>query len=363
MAVADCLARKIRSAEPLARGSSKTCTAVLDMTSKETRALSVKTFRYFNRNSPTSHQGAFSELLSTPSSSTETSPRTTESSGGYYRSKAKPNNCASRTIQIAILVLLTMSIFPHQAVCTPSPESQKWQTLRPGLESITTSVSGEFLFSSSILAVRASPITFQPKVFRAVEFGAPTASAKRVCQASGASACINANFFDEQHRPLGTVISRGIIHKNIHRGGGTLTGIFVATKNSLSIKHRKSFITENVLEAFQAGPRLIAHGHPVSGIKASSAQGALSILCIDSEKRIILAKIALSIFARYPSKIQSTLLQKPFNCIDALNLDGGSSSQLFAWGEQTPAKLDSSKVIDSPGLDMVPVVFALVARP
>ena len=360
MAVADCLLGSALSVQD----TNETRPIPLLITSKERHSLSGQPLRIPVTDSSISHQELPSGLLSPPPPPTrEACTRFSKSWGGHCLSKITSPPSVIRSIHVVILALLSISIWAHPAVCSPSPKSQQWQTLRPGLESITTSVSGEFLFSSSILAVRASPITFQPKVFRALEFGAPTASAKRVCQASGASACINANFFDEQHRPLGTVISRGIIHKRIHRGGGTLTGIFVATKNSFSIKHRKSFATENVLEAFQAGPRLIARGHPVSGIKTSSAQGALSILCIDSEKRIILAKIALSIFARYPSKIQSTLLQEPFNCIDALNLDGGSSSQLFAWGEQTQTKLDSLKVIDSPGLDMVPVVFALVERP
>jgi hypothetical protein len=364
MAVADCLLGNALSVGSLAQDTNETRSIALLIASKQRHSLSVRSLRIPVPGSYIYHQKAPLSLLPPPPPpSRKAFARFSKGWGAHCLSKIASIPPVIGPIQVAILALLSISIWPHPAACTPSPESQQWQTLRPGLESITTSVSGEFLFSSSILAIRASPITFQPKVFRAVEFGSPTASAKRVCQASGASACINANFFDEQHRPLGTVISRGIIHKNIHRGGGTLTGLFVAKKDIFAIKHRKNFATENVLEAFQAGPRLIARGHPVSGIKTSSAQGALSILCIDSEKRIILAKIALSIFARYPSKIQSTLLQEPFNCIDALNLDGGGSSQLFAWGDQTQIKLDPSKVIDSPGLDMVPVVFALVARP
>lgn len=280
----------------------------------------------------------------------------------------RPQSCVTANIRSWSKPCFLAYLFLAMAfTCTrkASGEQQSeygWRTLRPGLESINMSIAGDFLFSSSILAVRASPARFQPRVLRATEFGSPTSSVKRICQASGASACINANFFDEKRRPLGTVISRGIVHKNVHKGGGTLTGIFSATKNSVSITHRSEFSTQNSLEAFQAGPRLLSNGRSVTGIKASSAQGALSVLCIDDKQRIILAKIALSIFTQYPTKIQNTLRHAPFNCIEALNLDGGGSSQLFAWGQQNSSKLDSSTVIDSPGLDTVPVVFALVSR-
>lgn len=237
-----------------------------------------------------------------------------------------------------------------------------WRVLRPGLESIETSIQEGFIFSSTLTAVRASKDYFSPRVFRAAEFGPPSNSAKNICNLSGASACINANFFDEQRRPLGAVISRGIIHKKLHRKGGTLTGVFATTKDSFFIVHRSNFSPDKVLEAFQAGPRLISDGKAVPGIKTTSAQGALSIMCIDQRQDIILAKVALSFFTHYPSRIQQTLLDAPFNCVQALNLDGGSSSQLFATGASTPTESTPEITLDSPGRDMVPIIFALLPR-
>lgn len=249
-------------------------------------------------------------------------------------------------------------MLPHSYAETPiiSP----WRPLRPGMELIETKIHEGFLFSTTITAVRASPHYFRPKVFRASEFGPPSNSAKNICKLSGASACINANFFDEQRRPLGAVISRGIIHKKLHRKGGTLTGVFVTTKDSFFIVHRSDFSPNNVLEAFQAGPRLISDGQSITGIKTTSAQGALSILCIDESENIILAKVALSLFTRYPSHIQEALRKAPFKCFQALNLDGGSSSQLFASGASLSAEPLPETALDSPGRDVVPVIFALI---
>jgi hypothetical protein len=282
-----------------------------------------------------------------------------EERASWHRSSAAKKISLKHRGLSVLLSLVSYLLIPPDSYAEP-PTIPPWQLLRPGLESIETTIQEGFVFSSTISAVRASKDYFKPRVFRAAEFGPPANTARNICKLSGASACINANFFDEQRRPLGAVISRGIIHKKLHRKGGTLTGVFVTTKDSFFIVHRSNFSPDNVLEAFQAGPRLISDGKSVAGIKTTSAQGALSILCIDKTQDIILAKVALSFFTQYPRRIQETLRQAPFHCVQALNLDGGSSSQLFASGTSSPRESSRETTLDSPGRDMVPVIFALM---
>jgi uncharacterized protein YigE (DUF2233 family) len=195
-------------------------------------------------------------------------------------------------------------------------------------------------------------------VIRAAEYGWKKATVKALCRASGATACINSNFFDEQSKPLGTVISRGIQHNRPHNGGGVLTGVFYVTADTVGITHRSSFSAERVIEAAQAGPRLISEGAPVVGVKDSSTTTSVSLICLDNEQRIVLMKVALAIFSGSLKEIQGTLLRPELNCREALNLDGGGSSQLYL-SVSLSAHPGATREEDLPGRDEVPVALGL----
>jgi exopolysaccharide biosynthesis protein len=209
--------------------------------------------------------------------------------------------------------------------------------------------------------VRAAPNQFALRVIRAVEYGWKKASMKSMCKAAGASVCINSNFFDEQGKPLGVVISRGIQHQKTHNGGGTLTGVIFATSNKVTITHRSQFNPEKVIEAAQAGPRLISEGAPVVGVKDSSNPTNLSIACIDREARMLLIRVSLAMFGSSLREIQNLLLRPELGCFEALNFDGGGSSQMYISGD-IPGHQGATREEDFPGRDEVPVALGLFRR-
>jgi len=236
-----------------------------------------------------------------------------------------------------------------------------WESLSDGLEETHFQLTSAGLLSSSAVAVRADTSRFSPRVIRASEYNWKKASAQALCKAAGASVCINSNFFDEQGKPLGVVISRGIQHQKIHNGGGTLTGVFFVTTNGIGITHRGAFSAEKVLEAAQAGPRLISEGAPVIGVKESSSPTNLSVVCIDNERRVILMRVSLAMFGGSFREIQALLQRPELSCIEALNLDGGGSSQLYVSGG-VQGHQGATREEFLPGRDEVPVVLGLFPR-
>jgi hypothetical protein len=245
---------------------------------------------------------------------------------------------------------------------TPTtPPAIIWEPLAEGLEATHFQVASGALLSSSAAAVRASYARFTPRTIRAAEYGWKKATAQALCKASGASVCINSNFFDEQGKPLGVVISRGIQHHKLHSGGGTLTGVFFVTSDSVGIIHRSLFSAEKVIEAAQAGPRLISEGAPVVGVKDSSSATNISLVCIDAEKRVTFMRVTLAMFGASLRELQSVLLRPELGCIEALNFDGGGSSQLYISGG-IPGHEGATREEFLPGRDEVPVVLGLFAR-
>jgi hypothetical protein len=243
---------------------------------------------------------------------------------------------------------------------TPAP-AIVWEQLADGLEASHFQVSSSGLLASSAVAVRASNSSYVPRTIRASEYGWKKASAQMLCKASGAIACINSNFFDEQGKPLGVVISRGIQHNKVHNGGGTLTGVFFATSESVGVVHRSLFSAEKVLEAAQAGPRLISEGAPVVGVKDSASATNISLVCIEREKRVVLMRVSLAMFGGSLRELQTVLLRPELGCVEALNFDGGGSSQLYISGGVAGHE-GATREEFLPGRDEVPVVLGLFQK-
>lgn len=267
------------------------------------------------------------------------------------------------------LVLLWVGLStPTQAIFAQTAEPTStaapviiWEPLADGLEASHFQVAASPLLSSSAAAVRASFDRFVPRTIRAAEYGWKKATAQALCKASRASVCINSNFFDEQGKPLGVVISRGIQHQKVHSGGGTLTGVFFVTSDLVGITHRSLFSAEKVIEAAQAGPRLISEGAPVVGVKDSSIATNISLVCIDGERRVIFMRVSLAMFGGSLRELQSVLLRPELGCTDALNFDGGGSSQLYISGG-VPGHEGATREEFLPGRDEVPVVLGLFSR-
>jgi exopolysaccharide biosynthesis protein len=179
-----------------------------------------------------------------------------------------------------------------------------------------------------------------------------------LCQRSKAVACINANFFDEQHKPLGLVVSQGKMLSKMHRGGSTLTGIFQLDRSGIQILNRDNASPEKMVEAVQAGPRLISDYKPISWRGGNSNATRRSGVCIDKKNRFIMYVVASGVLGISPEELQKILSSPEVACKDALNLDGGGSSQMYFSGKVRGAPVDLKSIFVE-GSDHIPVALAL----
>ena len=133
---------------------------------------------------------------------------------------------------------------------------------------------------------------------------------------------INGGFFDTQDRPLGLRIKHHKVTNPLKRI--SWWGIFY-------IKDHKPYITSmshyknnsDIDMAIQTGPRLLINGHKPAlkpGLAERTALGITShgelIILVSENTPMTTDKLAD--------------LMKSIDCVDAINLDGGSSSQLYA---------------------------------
>jgi len=277
-----------------------------------------------------------------------------------------------RNLHFAIsffLIISALSLGPvhadPNALTAESRVTVSWNTIAPDLELGTAELGNATILESGITLVRTSLARFRVGVVTAQRYGKTQSEVRYLAQQSGAVVGINANFFDEVGRPLGLVISEGHLVQKPHLGGQTLSGIFTATRNSLSIASRSDFKQGAILNAVQAGPRLLVDGHVVENLRDVSTLSRRAGVCIDARSRLILYCSSTGLVGNSLAQVLQILGDPNVNCIDALNLDGGGSAQLIVrpaavLGNSTKDK-DSAEVSIT-GRDGVPVMLGIFAR-
>jgi len=253
------------------------------------------------------------------------------------------------TVQVYLAKLLSRAAAAPLFLLTIIPNQSQAQfiTLKPGFESSELKLQSG-LFSSELAAIRLDPKLWKIKVY----LSKSSKTALEVCKETESAAAINANFFGTDLKPLGLIISNSTLLHPLQLGGKTLTGVFLLVGDEIKIVHRDSFQnSKEISQAIQAGPRLIADGQIIS--LPEDAPTRRSAIAIDSKGRVLL-------FAskdRFPGlslkDLQKLLMRPELQIKDALNLDGGGSSQLYA------SQLKLGKQIDLSGGDQVPVFLTV----
>lgn len=155
---------------------------------------------------------------------------------------------------------------------------------------------------------------------------------KNMTQTSGSLLTINANFFDESGKPLGLVIQDGkelSPFKNIswwgifYQEGATDHNVAGHIIHSSQLKQ-----TSSIKNAIQAGPRLVVNG---TIPKLKTQNSAKSSLGINKKGEIfIVATLSAIDIVELAELMAKPELEGGLGCANALNLDGGSSTQLYA---------------------------------
>jgi uncharacterized protein YigE (DUF2233 family) len=139
-----------------------------------------------------------------------------------------------------------------------------------------------------------------------------------------ASLAFNGGFFDEKQHPLGLRIST-FHHLNSFKNI-SWWGVFYIENQHAFIRAAKAFRRNEKIEfAIQSGPRLLINGVSPSLHPGYAERTALCVLANQEIVVIISQYYPLSL-----KQLADILKAPPLQCKDALNLDGGSSTQFLA---------------------------------
>ncbi len=197
-----------------------------------------------------------------------------------------------------------------------------WQTLENGLE-VRTITHRSGLATQTITAVRAPAARVHigsEALLRAPDWN----------RARGSVAAINGGYFDDQSHAIGLRIAQGKRTNKFYARANW--GVFVIRDGRAFIAHTRDYKgSPRTREALQCGPRLVVNGK-TTDLKPQSARR--SGVGIQASGKIVLAVSdgALS----FDDWAALWADRNRLNCRDALNLDGGPSTQMSVVSARHP---------------------------
>ena len=237
----------------------------------------------------------------------------------------------------------------------------KWDKYADDIDVARVSVWQQSVISPELLLIRSSLNRYRLGVIRAADYGLLHANVRALSKKAKSIMAINANFFDEHGKALGLVISRGIKHQKMHSSGGTLTGVFQVSQNGISIINRANFNPHLVIEAVQAGPRLLVNGLPVKQIKEADTYSRRAGVCLDKNNNVIFF-ISSGLMGISFHQVQDILNSHGIDCVNALNFDGGGSAQFYLTNKLDLLQNKNLQEIFIQGRDNIPVAIGLFKK-
>ena len=220
--------------------------------------------------------------------------------------------------QILLFIILNTALFlPHTTY------ANSWRMLAPGIE-YQELKTNKLTPWSHIHAFRINLAENELKIATANKLSRKYASVDEMAVHNNALLAINGGFFDKKFRPLGLRINNYKQLNNLKRI--SWWGIFYVKNNRAYISsYRQYHKSPKTSFAMQSGPRLLIDGQTPT-LKPGNAER--SAIGIDGQGRIII--VVTDNASMSTTDLALMMSKSPINCIDALNLDGGSSSQLYA---------------------------------
>lgn len=271
---------------------------------------------------------------------------------------AVSDSCSLRSLTRLALRAVSRS---RRAAATPAfagpstraPQADPWRALAPGIRLRTVSFTATSGESMKVHEVSLDPTRASLRVTLASE---PAAVAVTAAQ-TRALAALNASYFDEDRRPLGYLKIDGRVINGSVATGAAFTGVLTVKGRVARIVSRAAFDGHRADTALQAGPRLVADGAPTVGLRETRAFRQSGV-AVTRAGQVVLYATDGSYRGITWAEMQR-LLTGPAACggidpRDVLNLDGGSSSQIYV---RTPGAIITTGFPTS-----VPVILAAHPR-
>ena len=221
-------------------------------------------------------------------------------------------------------ILFVISI----GTCVAAPT--QWQTISPGLEYTKLPLSR--VSNQGILhAFRIDPNQYRFDLVFAKDHQAKALSVSRLAKAERAIIAVNGGFFSPTYDPLGLRIKNG--KKRSSLKNTTWWGVFMIKDNKPQIvsqeNYEESFKDSDIDLAIQAGPRLVIE-HQIPSLKDGYAERTAIGITDDGKIILVTTQNAPITTTQLAQVMNKSTADGGLNVANALNFDGGSSSQMFA---------------------------------
>lgn len=203
-----------------------------------------------------------------------------------------------------------------------------WQTIAKGLQYTQITLPSAAFTYGKLHAFQIDLDTYQLDLVFARDQKRGLATAEQFAQTQKAVLAINGGFFNPKGQPLGLRIQQG--EQRSPMKSVSWWGVFyIKGQRPYIVSQRRFHQDKSITLALQAGPRLLSNGKVLS-LKPGQAQR--SVLCVTNNNKLIIAvtEHAMITTTDLAKQLRRTNRNGGLACRDALNLDGGSSSQLYA---------------------------------
>ena len=219
-------------------------------------------------------------------------------------------------MQRFVLLAVLIASMAYGATRWHAHAARPWQQVAPGVEFSESWANGGGFWGGKvhIVALRVAPSRIRIATGSFLK-------ADEWRRRSKALAAVNGGFFDESGRALGLRVSRGR-KKTALRSANW--GVFYVRNKRATIVHTRDFkMHKDIREAVQCGPRLVVGGKPTD-LKAQWARR--TGIGVARDGRVVLAVADGEMSLRDWAALWAA--PNGLNCRTALNLDGGTSTQL-----------------------------------
>ena len=230
------------------------------------------------------------------------------------RQTKKPTLLSAHLIFLGFLSLIWIQ---------PIHAAAGWEKLAPGIEYRDLSPN-PLIPWAHVHVFRINLRQQKLDLVTASDLSRPHASVEEMAVHSDALIAINGGFFDTEYHPLGLRIG----HHHLYTPIKPISwwGVFYTIRKKPHLEKVSQFTASRSIDfAIQSGPRLLVGGK-IPKLKPGVAER--TALGITKKNQIIL--LVTEHAAMTTTSLANLMKQFPLYCEEALNLDGGSSSQIYA---------------------------------
>jgi len=228
------------------------------------------------------------------------------------------------TVKYFIIIFF---LFPFCAFASPKP-AYNWNLLADGIVYVKYSFEAGPQERTTIHAFEIDPAKVRLDIVIAGKSKPDGTTVDDLARRNKAALVINGGFFSEERKSIGLLVQSGKTINPIHKT--SWWSIFGLKNGTPFIATPKEFVpSADISMAVQAGPRLVVEG-AVPKLKDDFApRSAIGITKDNNVILVVTEGIPISL-KELAKRMKNSRFEGGLECPNAMALDGGGSTQLFA---------------------------------